>query len=162
MASNAAKGAALAAVIAAGIGAAVPVIKHFEGKRNAAYLDPVDIPTICYGHTGGVKLGQRLSDEECGDLLAEDMLEALEAVERCAGDNLPAHARAAFTSFAFNVGGTKFCRSSMARIARAGRVEEACNQLPRWIYAGGRVLPGLVKRRAAEQAVCLGQEPKLL
>ena len=152
---------ALAAVLALGLGAAVPVIKHFEGKENEAYVDPVGIPTICYGHTGGVKLGQRLTDAECTELLAGDMLEAAESVNRCVTKPMADHQRAAFVSFAFNVGGSKFCKSSIARLASAGRMTEACNQLPRWVYAGGRVLPGLVKRRAAEQALCLGQEPKL-
>lgn len=161
MAALSKKNTALAAVIAAGLGAAVPVIQHFEGKRNAAYLDPVDIPTICYGHTGGVKLGQRLTDEECGELMAEDMLEALEAVERCVRVPITDHQRAAFVSFTFNVGGGKFCRSTLVRKVNNGNVVAACNELPKWVYAGGRVLPGLVNRRAAEQAVCLGQEPKL-
>lgn len=152
---------ALAAVLAAGLGAAVPVIQHYEGKRNAAYLDPVDIPTICYGHTGGVKLGQRLSDEQCLELLAEDMLEAAESVTRCVTKPMTDHQRAAFVSFAFNVGGSKFCRSTLARKASAGDINGACNELPKWVYAGGKKLPGLVKRRNAEQAVCLGREPTL-
>ncbi len=161
MAAVSARQGALAAVLALGLGAAVPVIQHFEGKRNAAYIDPVGIPTICYGHTGGVKLGQRLSDDECTELLADDMLEALEAVDRCTRRPLLDHQRAAFVSFTFNVGGGKFCRSTMAKLASLGRVEEACRELPKWVFADGRKLPGLVKRRAAEMAVCLGQEPTL-
>jgi lysozyme len=143
--------AATAAVLAIAGGM---LIKPFEGKENKTYLDPINIPTVCYGHTGrDVKLGQVRTDAECEALLQKDMQIALADVDRCT-PNLPVNARAALTSFAFNVGGEKYCASTLAKKAKAGDLRGACAELPRWIYAGGKPLNGLIKRRAAERAVC--------
>ena len=62
--------------------------------------------------------------------------------------------KAAFLSFAFNVGAQKFCGSTLVKKANQGDMPGACAELSRWTYAGGRELPGLVKRRAAERALC--------
>jgi lysozyme len=65
--------------------------------------------------------------------------------------------KAAFLSFAFNVGNGNFCGSTLVRKANAGDMRGACAELSRWVYAGGKELPGLVRRRAAERAMCEGQ-----
>lgn len=146
----------IAAAVGAGVLAlATPLVMHFEGKRSQVYRDPINIPTVCYGHTGkDVRMGQSArSDAECGELLNEDLAKALAEVDRCA-PGLPEAPRAAFTSFAFNVGGEKFCRSTLARKAAAGDLPGACAELSRWTFADGRELPGLVRRRAAERALC--------
>lgn len=132
---------------------ATPLIISFEGWRQRAYLDPVGIPTACAGHTQGVRLGQIYSAAECRQLLEADLQIALKAVDRCVPGQ-PEAARAAFTSFAFNVGATRFCSSTLAKKARAGDLAGACRELDRWTYAGGRELPGLVRRRAAERQLC--------
>lgn len=142
---------------AAGLALAVPLIVYFEGTKTAAYLDPVAIPTICRGHTGGVKLGQTATMDECDDMTVKDLLKANQAINSCILVPLNEHQRSAFASFAFNAGGGAFCGSTMARKINAGDYTGACNELPRWIYAQGTVLPGLVKRRAAEQSLCLGK-----
>lgn len=62
--------------------------------------------------------------------------------------------RAAFLSFAFNVGDDAFCRSTLVRMVNAGDINSACAELSRWTYASGTQLPALVRRRAAERQLC--------
>ncbi|MES2103080.1 MAG: lysozyme [Pseudomonadota bacterium] len=140
---------------AAGLGLAVPLVIFFEGTRQQAYLDPVSIPTICRGHIGGVKLGQTATVDQCDDMLARDLLKADAEMRACVLVPLNPNQRAAFASFTFNAGGGNFCGSSMARKLNAGNYAGACDELPRWVYAGGKVLPGLVRRRASEKELCL-------
>lgn len=147
-----AKAAALAVLIA------MPA----EGLRQFAYYDPPGILTVCYGHTGAdVVKGRKYSLEECRRHLDEDMATAVAAVERCS-PGLPEPVLAAFSDAVFNMGPRIACdpsQSTAARHLRDGRIEDACNQLPRWNKArvGGVLveLPGLTKRRAAEQQLCL-------
>ncbi|ALD93454.1 lysozyme [Cupriavidus gilardii CR3] len=143
-------------LIAAGIAAAVPLVAAFEGLRQTAYLDPVGIPTACFGATKGVRLGQVYTREQCDDLLAKDLLEANAGVNSCVRVPLSEGQRTALVSFAYNVGRGKFCGSTLVRKLNAGDYVGACNELPRWVYAKGVKLPGLVNRRAQERALCLG------
>ncbi|MCD1608623.1 lysozyme [Stutzerimonas kunmingensis] len=145
-------------LIAAGAGAALSiaavVVSHFEGLEKAAYKDPIGIPTICYGHTATAELGQVKTEAECDGLLKEDLQVALDAVDKYVKVEMPAQRRAAFVSFVYNVGAGNFARSTMLRKLNAGDSRGACAELDKWVYAGGRVLPGLVKRRAEERALC--------
>lgn len=135
-----------------------------EGLRQFAYYDPPGILTVCYGHTGpDVEKGRQYSLPECRALLTKDMAEAIEAVDRCV-PGLPENVLAAFGDAAFNLGPAIACdprQSTAARFLKAGQFLEACRQLPRWNkakVAGVLVeLPGLTKRRAAEQALCEGR-----
>lgn len=144
-----------AGIAAAGmIAAAVPFIAAHEGFRPAAYLDPVGIPTICYGHTAGVVIGEVKTKAECDAILAMDIEEAFTILDRHAAVQ-PVETRVALASFIYNVGEGNFRRSTLLRKLRAGDIAGACNELPRWVYAGGRKLPGLVKRREEERKLCL-------
>lgn len=143
------------AAIAAGVlGLAAGVVAHFEGYRPTAYLDPVGIPTICYGHTATARMGQTLSRDECDALLAGDLGKALAAVDRYVYAPLTTERRAALASFVYNVGPAAFAKSTLLRRLNAGDVRGACAELSRWVYAGGRELPGLVRRRQAERELC--------
>jgi len=142
------------AIAAASVAAAMSVVAYFEGYRPVAYLDPVSIPTICYGHTATARIGQTKTQAECDELLKADLGEALEAVDRQL-PNAPPLTRAAFGSFVYNVGAGAFNRSTLLRKAKDGDWSGACNELTRWVYAGGRQLPGLVARRQAERELCL-------
>lgn len=134
---------------------AAQLIKPYEGYAPTAYLDPVEIPTICYGHTQGVEMGTTLSEEQCEGLLAQDLQKALDTLERYVTVPLPDTRRAALASFVYNVGAGKFSHSTLLQKLNAGDIRGACNELSRWVYAGGRKLTGLVKRRAAERDMCL-------
>lgn len=137
---------------------AVGTVSHFEGRENTAYRDPVGIVTICDGHTSTAKLGQTLSDEECDDLLAGDLGDAFDVVDEHAEVDLPPTRRAALASFVYNVGEGAFRGSTLLRKLNAGDVVGACNELSRWVNAGGRELPGLVRRRDVERWLCLYDE----
>ena len=143
-------------LVAAGIAAAVPLVATFEGLRQRAYLDPVGIPTACFGATKGVRLGQVYTREQCDNLLARDLLEANAGVDSCVRVPLTESQRTALVSFAYNVGRGNLCGSTLVRKLNTGDYVGACNELPRWVYAKGVKLPGLVKRREQERALCLG------
>lgn len=147
---------AIAAALAVAI--AVPA----EGLRQWAYYDPPGVLTVCRGHTGpDVAKGRKYSLAECDSFLSADMRKAIATVDQCA-PGLPDNVLAAFGDAAFNLGPKIACdpsKSTAARLLRAGDIEGACNQLPRWnraTVAGQSVeLPGLTKRRGAERALCL-------
>lgn len=132
-----------------------------EGLRQTAYYDPPGVLTVCYGHTGSVVKGKVYSRAECDALLTDDMREAIAVVERCQ-PGLPDNVLAAFGDAVFNMGPTIACdtaKSTAARLLKAGDIDGACRQLPRWNkarVAGVAVeLPGLTKRRNAEMELCL-------
>lgn len=144
---------------AAGLAAALAI--PAEGLRQVAYRDPVGIPTICFGSTKGVRMGDTATVEQCREMLTREMLEAVERVDRCQ-PGLPLEVLAAFSDAAYNVGSVVACdtgRSTAARLLAARQWRAACEQLLRWDkarVAGVMVtLPGLTKRRAAEREVCL-------
>lgn len=134
---------------------AVACVSGFEGLRTAAYADPVGIPTICFGETKGVRLGDRATLEQCRGMLVESLEIANRQVDSCARAFLPDARRAALVSFTYNVGGQAFCSSTLVRKLNAGDTRGACDQLLRWDLAKGIRLPGLTKRRAAEREMCL-------
>ena len=132
-----------------------------EGLRQWAYLDPPGIPTICFGSTTGVKMGDFRTIPECKALLTKEMSEVIDAVDNCR-PGLPIPVLAAFSDAAYNLGPKIACndkQSTAARMLRAGDYGGACQQLLRWdkaTIAGVMVaLPGLTKRRALERDLCL-------
>jgi len=135
---------------------ATPVIAKFEGLRNTGYKDPAPgaFDTICYGHKQAGVAGKTDSDAQCAQLLANDAVAHGMDVSSCIPIETPVSVRAAFTSFAFNVGAPTFCKSTMAAKARAKDWKGACAEFPKWTFSGTVQLPGLVTRRTAEQALC--------
>lgn len=130
-------------------------VTGFEGLRQVAYKDPVGIPTICFGETAGVKLGDKATMEECQGMLMDSLVKADAAVQACTKVSLPDERRAALVSFTYNVGGGNYCSSTLVKLLNEGNTYAACNQLPRWNRAKGFVLPGLTRRREAERLLCL-------
>ncbi|MOA23784.1 Lysozyme RrrD [compost metagenome] len=112
------------------------------------------IPTICYGSTAAVRMGQTRTQAECDALLAAELGEAIVAVDRLSKRPQPDTRRAALGSFVYNVGASAFERSTLLRKLNGGDVAGACAELSRWVYAGSTRLAGLVKRRAAERELC--------
>jgi GH24 family phage-related lysozyme (muramidase) len=147
-----------AAVVVAACAIAVPM----EGLRTKAYKDPVGIPTICFGSTKGVQMGDVATVAQCEKMLTAEMLQSIDAVDRCV-PNLPVNVLAAFADAAYNLGEKIACdpaRSTAARKLKAGDYIGACNELLRWDKANmpgiGLVpLPGLTKRRQLERELCL-------
>jgi lysozyme len=137
--------------------AAVALVGAWEGLRTVAYRDVVGIPTVCFGETRGVKMGDRYTVDECKAMLGDALVEFEAGMRKCltAPDKVPAKSYVAFLSLSYNIGTGAFCRSTVARRANAGDYRGACNAIPAWNKAGGRVVKGLVNRRAEEQRICL-------
>ena len=128
--------------------------------RNHAYLDLVGVPTICFGHTKGVRLGDHMTDAQCAALLRSEVLEYREGLHGyfsadTKAQRLPAARDAAYTSLAYNVGIRGAGRSTATRRLNAGNVAGGCQALTWWNKAGGRVVRGLVRRRADEYRHCM-------
>lgn len=138
--------------------AAATFIGPWEGLRTDAYLDPIGVPTVCYGETRGVNMGDSYTAEECKDMLSEALVTYRNGLAACfpALADQPEGVQVAFISWTYNVGIGAACKSTLVKLANAGDMKGACNQLPRWNRAGGSVLRGLTNRRASERDVCLG------
>lgn len=147
--------ARLIAKIGAGAFAlAVPLVVYFEGTILRTYRDPLGLLTSCVGHTGPeLRMGQTFTREQCDQQLYADLLKHSDDLA-CIKSPMTDGQKAALLSFAFNVGRTKLCGSTLARKANAGDWVGACAELSRWTYAGNRELPGLVNRRKAERELC--------
>lgn len=126
-------------------------IMNHEGIRQTAYLDAVDVPTICAGHTKKVKLGQTATLDQCQQFIKEDTGEAGKAIARCTTALITQDQYDMLVDFAFNVGGEAYCNSTLVRKLNSGNCVGAANEFSRWNKAGGRVLKGLTKRRADER-----------
>lgn len=139
--------------------ATVPV---HEGNILRGYLDPVGIPTKCMGDTTNVTVGQRYTEEECRESLETQLIAHAKPVLKCTpGLKDKTYQLAAAVSFAYNIGTGAYCRSDTAKRFNAGNYAGACKAMnesdtgrPQWVTAKGKVLPGLVKRRAEERALC--------
>ncbi|WP_336800304.1 lysozyme [Kaistia sp. MMO-174] len=144
------------AVTAAGA-LAVAFVGAWEGMRTTAYRDVVGIPTVCFGETRGVKMGDRYTADQCREMLGDGLAEFEAGIRKClvAPDKIPDKPYVAFLSLSYNIGQKAFCGSTVARRANAGDLRGACEAIVVWNKAGGRVVAGLVNRRAAERAMCL-------
>lgn len=132
--------------------AGLQLIKSSESLRLDAYLCPAKIPTIGYGHTGDVKLGTTITEHQADVILELDLERFEVAVEQLApGANT--NQFSALVSFAFNVGVGALENSTLLKRFREGAFNTAAAEFAKWTHAAGVVLPGLVKRRAAEAAL---------
>jgi len=135
--------------------------RRFEGLRLRPYYCPAGVATIGYGATSyldGKKV--QLKDPAISVATAEDMLIQqiirvyLPGVQRhCPG--LPDEAQIATTDFAFNLGLNALGQSTLKRRLNSGDWRRAAEEINKWVYGGGKVLPGLVLRRQAEATLLL-------
>ena len=132
-------------------------ITQYEGFRQVAYNDGVGVTTIGFGTTAGVKPGDTVTVERALIFALNDATKHGDAVKRCVKVPLHQHEFDAYTSLAYNIGPTAFCNSTVVKRANALDYEGACVAIERFNKAGGKVLRGLVKRRAAERAMCEGK-----
>lgn len=135
--------------------AAIDMVKHFEGLFLKSYRCPAGVPTIGYGHTAGVKMGQTITLVQAEAFLAADLAAAAAEVDRLVTVTLTGQQRAALASFVFNLGAGNFAGSTLLKLLNKGDFEGAARQFGVWIKAtvNGRkeTLPGLVRRRKAEE-----------
>jgi len=129
----------------------VELIKKWEGLRLDAYLYPAGIPTIGYGHTHGVKLGDVITKEEADRILQQEY-EAVESkVKKLVQVPLTPNQLGALVSFTFNLGIGNLITSTLLKLLNAGKYLEASAQFTRWNKANGVVLVGLTNRRQEEK-----------
>jgi lysozyme len=128
-----------------------------EGLSLRTYRDPIGILTYCYGETAGAVAGRTYTRDQCVSILDARVKSFEKSVSLCLSDypSLPTPVQAAVLSISYNVGTGTMCKSTMFSKLRAGDILGACGEFPKFTRAGGKELPGLVKRRAAERAVCL-------
>ena len=128
----------------------IEMIKGFEGIRLEAYDDGAGVLTIAYGHTKGVYKGQTCTEEQAEAWLRSD-LEDAENVVNAMGVELGQCQFDALVSFVFNLGGQNFSTSTLRRKIIANPDNPSIREeFEKWIYAGGRIMPGLVSRRERE------------
>jgi lysozyme len=136
---------------------ACTVVGGFEGLRQTAYRDVVGVPTICYGETRGVKMGQTATKAECDTMLIEGLKDFEGGVYSCAPGlyDAPPERVVAHVSLAYNIGKGAYCKSTVVRRFNAGDIKGSCEAFLMWNKAKGITWPGLTRRRKAERELCL-------
>jgi GH24 family phage-related lysozyme (muramidase) len=134
------------------------LIRKFEGLRTGAYRDAAGVWTIGYGHTScagppRVGRGMKITRTEAASILARDVAGFAEGVASHVRVPLSDGQFSALVSFAYNVGLENFRKSSVLRAVNDGDCSAVPRRLSLWVKAGGKVLPGLINRRAAEGAL---------
>lgn len=129
---------------------AIDLIKEFERLYLEAYLCPAGVWTIGWGHTKGVKKGMQITEEQAEELLRKDMQDAIDVVEMLSVD-LTENQYNALVSFVFNIGGSAFAKSTIRRKILANPNDKNIkDEFMRWVYADGKKLNGLERRRERE------------
>lgn len=140
------------------------VMHHFEACQLRAYLCPAKVWTIGWGNTfyengSKVRRGDVITQARADALFAHKLATEFEpAVIRAIGGAHTTPAQfGAMVSLAYNIGAGAFSRSTVARMHRMGNHEAAAKAFGSWVRGGGRVLPGLVRRRNVERLLYEGQ-----
>lgn len=164
---------------AAGASALVLAIMAYttpwEGERTTAYKDIVGVATICMGETQGVKMGMKVTHEQCLDMFADRVPDYLDKVEALI-PGLPNNRKISYTDFSWNLGVASLTQrttrpdprfpndktkrieipgTSIVDLEKAGKWQQACERMSQFVYAGGKVIPQLVRRRASGVKLCL-------
>ena len=149
------------------IAVAVACIAAYEGFSEPAYLDIVGIPTICYGETKNVKLGDTKTKAECDAMLVERIQEFNEELNKCIKTEIPDTFRIAMVSLAYNNGAAAVCSSSIPRKIAVGDLVGACKTLTEFNgvcvkrdpiskkCVEKKIIKGLDNRRKAEYKICI-------
>lgn len=130
-----------------------------EGYTDRAVIPvPGDVPTVGFGSTRNVRLGDTTNPVSALARAGQEINEEYEAaLRRCVHVPLYQHEYDAWVSFIYNVGAGAFCQSTAAKLLNQGRYAEACDQMRRWVLVNGQQVQGLVNRRERERRACLGE-----
>lgn len=129
-----------------------------EGRVYEPYKDVAGVWTVCDGHTGSdIVKGKTYTDRECDRLMWSDLQPVKRAVDSMVKVPLGEYPRAALYSFTYNVGTSAFSKSTLLKKLNAGDQDGACEELRRWVYAGGMKWKGLMNRRDMERSLCLAE-----
>jgi GH24 family phage-related lysozyme (muramidase) len=145
--------------------AGLSLIKEFEGLQLTAYKCAASVWTIGYGHTGpDVEEGQQITEQQADRLLLQDCESSQQCVSSFVHVPLNQYEYDALVSFVFNVGPTAFINSTLCKLLLSGTERSiVASEFSRWVKAGTKILPGLVRRRTAEKELFLRKvkHPKL-
>jgi lysozyme len=132
--------------------AGMELLKRSEGFRDRVYLDVAGISTIGYGHRllHADSFPNGINELQAANLLACDVRDAEQAVQRLVTVPLTQGQFDALVDFTFNLGAARLAASTLLKSLNAGRYDDAAEQLLRWDHAGGREFAALKARREAE------------
>ena len=133
----------------------IELIKKFEGCVLKAYKCPAGIWTIGYGHTSNVKKGQTITQEQAENYLKQDLNRFEISVNNLVNVRLNQNQFDALVSFCYNLGSGNLKNSTLLKLLNKKDYTGAAEEFDRWVYASGKKLSGLVKRRAAEKELFL-------
>ncbi|MDF1606943.1 lysozyme [Hoeflea sp. YIM 152468] len=147
---------------AAGVIALTAVfMQPWEGTKNLAYWDSLGrVWTVCTGETKGVKKGDRYTDKQCAEMLQATLeKDYRQPLTKCIPgfDGYPLGWQVAILSLTYNVGPGAVCKSTAARLAIAGDLEQSCQAMTWFNRAGGKVVRGLKLRREMGDANRIGE-----
>lgn len=135
----------------------IAMTKHFEGLRLQTYTDPAGIRTIGYGHVGpDATEGRQITAEQAESILRSDLNSAARCVNQAVRVPLTQYQFDALVDFCFNAGRGNFLTSTLLRDVNRADFPAALAQFGLWVHAGAQIIPGLVRRRAAEAALFAG------
>jgi lysozyme len=143
--------------------AGLDLIKEFEGFRSKSYRCPANVLTVGFGHTSMagpplVTENMSISRAEGERILKADLKKYEAYVREAIKVELTPAQYSAAVSLCFNIGGSAFKRSSVARFCNKRQWKSAADAFMLWNKAGGKVLPGLTRRRAAEAALFMSDD----
>jgi lysozyme len=145
------------AALALSASALVGIVTH-EGWSDVAYTPvPGDVPTIGFGTTEGVKMGDSITPIKALARALQDVQKFEGALKQCVEVPLHQHEYNSYVSLSYNIGSSAFCGSTLVRKLNAGDYDGACKEILRWNKFKGRELRGLTIRREAEYRTCIGQ-----
>lgn len=140
---------------------AVGTITQWEGFRSEAYLDIAGIPTIGYGSTKDVEMGDRIDIEGARSRLIKEVGDRYgKAVKDCVKVPLHQSEYDSFVSLTYNIGPGAFCSSTLVKKLNKEDYEGACKEIRRWNKVKGKVIQGLTNRREAEYKLCTKDHDK--
>ena len=135
---------------------ALPVVCGLDGIWLTAKPDTLahGIPTVCYGETENVQVGDTYTRKQCADMLVKKLPRYADEIAACIKLPVSDETFAAYVDFAYNVGSAGFCHSQVLKRLNRGDRIGSCEAMGSWTIAGGKVRQGLVNRRRDEIALC--------
>ncbi|MBS1206486.1 MAG: muraminidase [Proteobacteria bacterium] len=131
------------------------LLADLEGCRLRPYQCSAGVWTSGIGHTAGVAPKHDITGQEAASNLVADVLNTERRLAACAPVAMPPAVYDAVVSFAFNVGTGAACKSTLVYFLNQKKWQQACDQLPRWVYINGIKNKGLENRRKRERDYCL-------
>jgi lysozyme len=135
----------------------VELVRRYESFSARPYLCPAGVWTIGYGHTSGVgPTSSPITEERASALLRAELESFAVAVFEMVKTPINQAQFDALCSFAYNLGSAALRGSTLIKRINAGDMGGAAEEFSKWVKAGGKTLPGLVRRRADEKALFMG------